>query len=81
MFLLETKQNPGLTFSQFEDCPVVWDTVVSYSLTLFWKNSLDYEEACMPVQDIAHTNIVVGIGTVMWKLSASNGDPIYLPIL
>ena len=81
LFLLEAKTNTGLTSSQFEDCPVMWNTEVSYGLAQFLRNFIDYEEVCLPLQDIAHTNFVLGIGTVMWKLSASNGDLIYLLIL
>ena len=77
--LFEAKK--GTTSSLFEKCPVVWDTGASYGLTPFRCDFIDYEEVHLPVQDIAHTNYVVGIGTVMWKFKAINGDPIYLPIL
>ena len=33
------------------------------------------------VKDISHTNTVVGVGTAIWKLTASKGDSIYLPFI
>ncbi len=47
----------------------------------FRADFIDYEEVDIDVQDIAHTNKVVGVGTVMWKLTATNRDTVYLPLL
>ena len=58
----------------------MWDTGASYGLTPFRSDFIDYEKVNIQVQDIAHTNYVVGVGTVMWKMSATNDDSIYLPI-
>ena len=49
----------------------MWDTVASYGLTPFVSDSIDYEEVSLSVQDTAHTNYVVGIGTVMWKFTST----------
>ncbi len=68
-------------FHHFKDCPLVFDTGASYGLTPFRGDFIDYEECNIPVQDITKTNTVVGIGTVMWKHHATNGDVIYLPYL
>ncbi len=70
--LLEAKANARETSFNFEQCPVVWDTGASYGLTPFRGNFIEYEDVCIPVQDIIHTNTVVEIGTVMWKFKADN---------
>ncbi len=54
----------------FRQCLVAWDTDARYGLTPFCGNFGDYEDVCIPVQDIDHTNTVVGIGTVMWIFKA-----------
>ena len=79
-WLLEASRNVHNT-PDFEECPAIWDTGASYGLTPFASDFIDYEEVNIPVQDIAHTNTVVGIGTVMWKFEASDGTLIYLPLL
>ena len=66
LFVLEAQSGPGITSSvTFENCPVVWDTGASYGLTPFASDFIDYKEVNIQVQDIPHTNIVVGIGTAM----------------
>ena len=72
---------PDITSDEFRFCPVVWDTGASYGLTPFREDFIDYQEVDIDVQDIAHTNKVVGVGTVMWKLTATNRDTVYLPLL
>ena len=52
-----------------------------YGLTPFREDFINYEEVEIEVQDIAHKNKVVGVGTVMWKLTATNGYTVYLPLL
>ncbi len=71
----------GTASTNFEACPVVWDTGASFGLTPFATDFIDYEEVDIPVKDIAHTNTVVGMGTVMWKFRDSTGELIYLPLL
>ncbi|KAL7465924.1 hypothetical protein ACHAXS_006229 [Conticribra weissflogii] len=65
----------------FNDCPVIWDTGASYGLTPFRGDFIDYEECNVSVQDISKTNTVIGIGTVMWRFKATNGDELYIPFL
>ena len=65
----------------FKHCPVVWDTGASYGLTPFRGDFIDYKECSIPVQDISKTNMVVGIGTVMWKFRTITGKKVYLPLL
>ena len=79
--LLEAQHGIFKLRTSFIDCPLVWDTGASYGLTPFRGDFIDYEECSIPVQDISKTNMVVGIGTVMWKFKESNGGTIYLPLL
>ena len=79
--LLEAQHGMFELRASFIDCPLVWDTGASYGLTPFRGDFLDYEECSIPVQDISKTNMVIGIGTVMWKFKEASGGTIYLPIL
>jgi len=54
---------------------------VYYGLTPFREDFINYEEVEIEVQDIAHKNKVVGVGTVMWKLTATNSDTVYMPLV
>ena len=81
LFVLEAQSGPGImSMVTFENFPVVCDTGASYGLTLFASDFIDYEEVNIQVQYIAHTNVAVGIGTAMWKLTAFNCYAIYLRI-
>ena len=64
----------------FRECPLVWDTGASFGLTPFRGNFIGYIECQIPVKDIAHTNMVVGMGTTLHKFQV-NGKPIWLPCL
>ena len=66
--------------STFKNCPLVWDTGASFGLTPFRNDFIDYIECSIPVNDIARTNIVVGIGTTLHKFNM-NGEAVYLPCL
>ena len=66
--------------STFKNCPLVWDTGASFGLTPFRNDFIDYIECSIPVNDIARTNIVVGIGTTLHKFDM-NGEAVYLPCL
>ena len=61
-------------------CPLVWDTRALAGLTPFHCDFIDYMECQIPVNDIARTNMVVGIGTTLPKFIV-DGDPVYLPCL
>ena len=76
-----SEDEKAITSENFILCPLVWDTGALYGLSLFRDNFIDYEEVETQVQDIAHKIKVVGVGTVMWKLTATNGDTVYLPLL
>ena len=62
----------------FEGIPLVYDTGASYGLTPFRRDFIDYQTCNITVKDISKTNHVRGIGTVMYKFVASNGDLLYL---
>ena len=59
--------------------PLVYDTGASYGLTPFRSDFIDYQPCDIPVKDISKVNRVRGIGTVLYKFTATNGDLIYLP--
>ena len=64
----------------FKTCPLVWDTGASAGLAPFRCDFIDYMKSQMPVNNIARTNMVIGIGTALHKFWI-NGGPIYLPCL
>jgi hypothetical protein len=63
-----------------KDCPLVWDTGASFGLTPFRSDFIDYTACEIPVNDIARTNIVIGIGTTLHRFEL-DGEPFYLPCL
>ena len=63
----------------FYNTPLIWDTGASWGLSPFRADFIDYEEVSIPVKDISKTNMVIGIGTVMYKLRATNGDELLVP--
>ena len=65
----------------FKFCPVVWDTGASFGLTPFREDFITYEEVNISVSDITKTNMVIGIGTVMWKFRTVSGKVIHLPMI
>jgi hypothetical protein len=63
---------------------LVWDTGASIGLTPFCSDSIDYFPLDgITVIDIAQTNsilvIILGIGTIMWKLPTMKGHPVFIP--
>ena len=66
--------------STFKSCPLVWDTGASFGLTPFRGDFIDYTECSIPVNDIARTNMVVGIGTTLHKFLV-DGNELFLPCL
>ena len=64
----------------FRTCPLVLDTGASAGLNPFRCDFIDYIECQIPVNGIARTNMVIGIGTTLHKLWV-NGEVIYLPCL
>jgi hypothetical protein len=41
---------------------MIWDTGASFGLTSFRQDFINYTECNIPVNDIARTNTVIGIG-------------------
>lgn len=60
--------------STFWECPVVWDTGTSFGLTPFYGDFIDCVECKIQVNDIARTNMVIGIGTTLHKFTESDGE-------
>jgi hypothetical protein len=63
----------------FENMRLVWDTGASFGLTPFRDDFIDYQPCSLPVKDISKMNYVIGVGTVMYKFQAENGDVLYVP--
>ena len=83
MNLLCCQSDAARAFKQcshsMKNTPLVYDTGASYGLTPFRADFIDYQTCDIPVKDISKTNRVKGIGTVMYKFTATNGDLLYLP--
>jgi hypothetical protein len=61
---------------------LVWDTGALIGLTPFRSNCIDYLPLDgITVKDIARTNKVLGIVTIMWKLPTTKGHPIYILVV
>ena len=59
---------------------LVWDTGASIGLTPFRSDFIDYLPLDgITVKDIARTNAVLGIGTIMWKLPTTKGHAVFIP--
>ena len=63
-----------------KDCPLVWDTGASFGLTPFRSDFVDYTECNIPVNDIARTNMVIGLGTTLHRFEL-DGETFFLPCL
>ena len=63
----------------FYTTPLIYDTGASFGLTPFKADFIDFQEVSIPVKDISKTNYVVGVGTVMYKIKATNGDELLVP--
>jgi len=63
----------------FKKLPLVWDTGASQGLTPFLKDFIHYETCKIEVNDISKVNHVIGIGTVMYKFRATNGEDVFIP--
>lgn len=59
--------------------PLVYDTGASHGLTPFRQDFMDFRECRIPIKDISKMNYVTGIGTVLMKLPATNGDTVVVP--
>ena len=51
-----------------------------FCLTPFCQDFIDYTECSIPVNDIARTNTVIGIGTTLHKFKV-DGEDIFMPCL
>ena len=81
LVMMEVNSCEHVAEANFWECPVIDDTGASYGLSPFRSDFMDYEEISLQVQDIAHVNEVIGIGTVLWKVQDRSGQDVYLPML
>ena len=58
---------------------LVWDTGVSYRLTPFRSDFIDYVECDIPVKGVTKVNRAIVIVTTLHKFIESNGQDIFLP--
>ena len=73
------KLNKCSNTNGYMDVPLIYDTGASHGLTPFRADFIDYHECDIPVKDISKVNRVRGIGTVMYKMIATNGDVLFVP--
>ena len=59
--------------------PLVYDTGASRGLTPFKRDFLDYQAVHIPIKDIKRTNYVIGVGTVVNKMIATDGSVQFVP--
>lgn len=81
MFCAEAKASgifKACNSDRFMNMPLVYDTGASYGLTPFRSDFIDYQPCDIGVKDISKMNRVRGIGTVMYKMKATNGEIIFL---
>ncbi len=65
--------------ARYRDTPCVVDTGASYGLTPFKEDFLTYEECDITVKAVANDNKVIGMGIVLYKMPATNGDTCFVP--
>ncbi len=65
--------------TRYRETPCVIDTGASYGLTPFKEDFLTYEECNITVKAVANDNKVIGMGLVLYKMPATNGDICYVP--
>ena len=64
---------------RYRETPCVVDTGSSYGLTPFREDFITYESCSIKVKAVAHENTVIGMGIVLYKCRATNGDTCFLP--
>ena len=82
MALKQYKSRPSSdpTFlKRYQETPCVVDTGASYGLTPFKEDFLSYESCNIKVKAVANENTVIGMGIVLYKMRATNGDTCYVP--
>ena len=79
--ILRSYQSTSLSAMQsVTNTMLVWDTGASIGLTPFHSDFIEYLPLDgVTVKDIAWTNSVLGIGTIMWKLPTMKGHPVFIP--
>ncbi len=65
----------------FYRTPGILDSGASFGLTPFIEDFITYQEVNITVKDVSSTNQVVGMGTVLYRIRATNGDWCWIPSL
>ena len=65
--LLTSEVGPSLMKATFWECPLVWNTGVSFGLTPLRGEFIDYIECQIPVKYNLQTNMVIGMDTILHK--------------
>ncbi len=60
---------------------LLWDTDVSFGLTPFQSDFIDYVECDIPVRDVIKVNTVIEIGNTIHKFTDTGGEPVFLPCI
>ena len=60
---------------------LIWDTGVSFGLTPFKSDIIDYVRFNTPVKDVTKVNTVIGIGKKNCKFVDANGKDVFLPCI
>ena len=64
---------------RYQNMPCVVDTGASYGLSPFIEDFLTYEKCDITVRAVATENKVIGMGIVIYKMKATNGQLCYVP--
>jgi transposase InsO family protein len=59
--------------------PAIMDTGASFGLTPFIEDFITYQKVNIKIKDVSQENTVTGMGTVLYRIKAENGDTCWIP--
>ena len=59
--------------------PAIMDTGASFGLTPFREDFITFQRVNVKIKDVSGENVVTGMGTVLYRIKATNGDVCYVP--
>lgn len=59
--------------------PAIMDTGASFGLTPFIEDFITYQKVNIKIKDVSQENVVTGMGTVLYRIKAENGDTCWIP--
>ncbi len=68
-----------LNGNSFHNLPLIMDSSASGGLSPFWADFVDYQPSNIKLETAAHTNTVIGVGTLMWKFHTISGKTVFVP--